>query len=290
MPGKMMLDPIGFGLDGQDDPSWTGKSPSARRILVTLLSLFVYPDPRPCPSLAFIEALGLLGYDAGTARMALSRARGAKWLESQRDGRRTLWTLSETGRTLLTAGRQRLVTLEKPPYDWDRRLLVLHASVPEDRRSVRYVLQNRLSWLGFGRLSPGTWISFRVEAEPDVAALLNDLDLPDGILFIATPGLAGDMTRMAHRAWDLEGLANRYKSFVKEYAETTVYGGDDALVVYSRMVTDWRAFPFLDPTLPREIAPADWPGREAIHLYRDLSRTLRKPALARWDDFIRAAR
>lgn len=58
-----------------------------------------------------------------------------------------------------------------------------------------------------------------------------------------------------------------------------VAGGAEALVERTRLIHEYRMFPFRDPGLPAELLPADWRGRAAHDLFLAGFGLLRAPAV-----------
>jgi phenylacetic acid degradation operon negative regulatory protein len=56
----------------------------------------------------------------------------------------------------------------------------------------------------------------------------------------------------------------------------------DPLVAQVDLVHAWRRFPWLDPTLPRELLPPDWSGGRAARLFRRQHARLAAGANAEW--------
>jgi phenylacetic acid degradation operon negative regulatory protein len=50
------------------------------------------------------------------------------------------------------------------------------------------------------------------------------------------------------------------------------------------LVHQWRRFPFLDPDLPVDLLPADWPAPEAARRFAQLRSSWLEPAHAWWRD------
>ncbi len=46
----------------------------------------------------------------------------------------------------------------------------------------------------------------------------------------------------------------------------------------SRLLTDWRRLPYVDPGLPLELLPSRWNGVRAAELFADLGDRLSSPA------------
>jgi phenylacetic acid degradation operon negative regulatory protein len=44
------------------------------------------------------------------------------------------------------------------------------------------------------------------------------------------------------------------------------------------MLTAWRRLPYLDPGIPLDLLPADWPGLDAEQLFATLDQRLRAAA------------
>ncbi|ODU07033.1 MAG: hypothetical protein ABS81_02800 [Pseudonocardia sp. SCN 72-86] len=265
------------------------RSGSARAWLLTVLSLYVFPEPRPIPTAALLYALQLFGFDSKASRQALNRAAASGWIEARKDGRRAMWDLTLTGHQLMMDGRRRLQNLESVDRQWDGRFVLVNASVPQSQRALRHKIRTRLTWLGFGVMSPATWISIRLDAEQDAVELLNRLKIDGASTFIATPGRAGDFQEVVRRAWDLDALASEYRAFIEEFATERPGEGDDVLIAYTRLVHSWRRFPFMDPTLPAALLPSGWPGDEAVRVYQSLQSMWRPAAAQRWSEIVATA-
>ena len=84
----------------------------------------------------------------------------------------------------------------------------------------------------------------------------------------------GDSLGLVRRAWDVEGLARVLLPLARRrrgrWCPRPGRDPDDeqAFAARSRLVHEWRKFLFLDPGLPRELLPGDWPGDRAAELLR----------------------
>jgi phenylacetic acid degradation operon negative regulatory protein len=81
--------------------------------------------------------------------------------------------------------------------------------------------------------------------------------------------------------WDLPAVAGLYDEFVAEHRGLTRLSSPDparAFTAYVPMLTSWRRFPYLDPGIPLELLPEDWPGIRAGELFAQLDGHLREPA------------
>ena len=103
-----------------------------------------------------------------------------------------------------------------------------------------------------------------------------------------TAGHDGDSLGLVRRAWDVEGLARSYSAgspTPRSWSPSAGSEPDDeqAFAARSRLVHEWRKFLFLDPGLPRELLPEDWPGDRAADYFDAESERL-LPAATRFVD------
>jgi phenylacetic acid degradation operon negative regulatory protein len=255
---------------------------SARALLLTVLGEFVLPQSGSIWTSTVIEGLATLDVGERNARQAVARLGDDGLLVAERVGRMTRWHLTERAERLLTDGTRRIYGFAAGTPTWDRRWLVVITSIPEDERAKRHQLRSRLGFAGFGFLGAGIAISPHVEREPAVNEVLRDLCLDrSAVVFVAETGSLVPDAQLIGRAWDLDGLAARYRAFLAGTADREVCGGDAAFAAIVDLVHEWRRFPFEDPEIPVDLLPADWPGVAARALF-DERRAAWSPAATRW--------
>ncbi len=251
---------------------------------MTLLGEFVLPNGGVAWTQTLIEALALLGVRDKAARQAISRMHERGWLERTRVGRRTQWRLSESTRALLETGAERIYGFGRTGRAWDGSWLIVLASLPERDRSLRYRMAVGLSWSGFGSLGNGTWISPWADEESSAVQVLDGLGV-DAASFVGTLGQLGKQSELVDQAWDLATLRGHYESFLADTAplvENETSEGESSLTELALLVHRWRRFPFLDPGLPGDLLPADWPGQAAADRFTEARARLLEPATAQW--------
>ena len=243
---------------------------SARSLLLTVLGEFVLPDDRPVWTATIIDLLADLGVAEKAARQAIMRTADSAWIEPSRVGRETRWSLTPAGTRLLREGRERIYGFASDERPWDGRWLLLSIGVPENNRALRQRLRTRLGWTGLGSINPTTWVTPRVEREPEACRVLDELDLRAGSWsFVATAGQLGDERSLARSAWDLDAIERRYEDFLELVGRPRPRTDRQALVAQVRLVQEWRRFPLLDPGLPRELLPPRWSGNRAADVFRE---------------------
>ena len=259
-----------------------GHSGSARSLLLTVLGEYVLPTG-PVWTATIVDCFAALGVEEKSTRQALARLASDGWIVAERDGRRTRWALTASGRTLLTEGAARIYSFAAEEASWHGRWLVLTVSVPEHNRKTRHLARTRLAWAGFGSPAPGVWVSANPDREAEAKQILADLGLVEGLFsFIGPFAGIGSPTELVAKAWDLDEVAARYRLFIDAVTATDPRSPTEFLAAQIQLVHDWRRMPFADPQLPRDLLPPDWIGRKAVNLFHARHAAWAEPAASAW--------
>ena len=240
-------------------------SESARGLLFTVLGELVLPHGGLAWTSALIDVLGRLGVEEKAARQAVMRTGADGWLTSERIGRRSRWRLTARAEQLLTEGTERIYGFRGATAHWDGQWVLVLARVAESDRAARHLLRTRLRWAGFGSPVPGVWISTHAERAAEARALLaQSAAFDDAQVFVARHHGGGDLESFVAQAWDLPAIEQNYRDFLESFASAAA---SDPLSRLVDLVHAWRAFPWRDPGLPRELLPARWSGQRAAALF-----------------------
>jgi phenylacetic acid degradation operon negative regulatory protein len=264
-----------------------GFEPTPQELVMTLLGSYVRPrDTRQVWSGGLVALLSELGFSDGAARIALARLAHRDLLARHKQGRLVHYTLTRRSIAVLEDGDRRIFSLgreSRGPGDWT----VLWQNVPESRRQARERLVRRLRFLGFGSIQDGTWLTPH-DREADVVALLDELGITEYAgLMLGKPSAALDVRAFASRAWDLDGLDQRYDAFVAEfggYAEHCQLDDPGAFWLRTRLVHTFRQFPSLDPELPPRLVPPPAGRAAAVELFHALYAALAPAAQRHFDE------
>jgi phenylacetic acid degradation operon negative regulatory protein len=257
---------------------------SARALLLVLLGEFVWPSVQPVWSATLLRALADLDVESNAARKALQRTAESGLIAAEREGRRVRWTITHDGSRTLAAGDDRVLQWDSRDTSWDGRWLIVSVPVPERQRRLRHHLQSRLFWAGLGSPVPGEWITPHWERADEVAKIIRDLGLDDQAhMFIGAPGPIADEHRLVARSWDLDRLAAEYRDFIDAFAGLNPRSDLECLRARVALTQNWRRFPYLDPDLPKQFLPDDWPGHEASRVFRDRHNTFQVPSVRHWN-------
>jgi phenylacetic acid degradation operon negative regulatory protein len=239
-----------------------------------------------------VSLMGCFDVSEATVRVVVARLRKEGWLSSRREGRETVYALTDAAWKLLDEGRERIFHRAQGPWDGQWNMIIY--SVAESERGLREQLRKKLAWLGFGPLSSSVWLS-----PHDRGGVVKDAfaDEPAVRLdaFRSRSGGAPEDRDIATRAWDLDGLDRAYSDLLATYRpRLSAYRagelqGAEALVERMRLVHDYRRFPFRDPDLPPELLPEGWCGRVAHEVFLEAHGLLRGSAEACADALMSSA-
>ncbi|MCX6465687.1 MAG: PaaX family transcriptional regulator [Pseudonocardiales bacterium] len=231
--------------------------------------------------------MGCFDVPEPTVRVVVTRLRREGWLASRREGRETVYALTDAAWALLDEGRARIFDRAAGPWDGQWHMVIY--SVPETDRALRERLRKKLAWFGFGPLSSSVWLSPHDRLDDVVRAFADEPAVRLDVFRTRSAGPAADRD-IAARAWDLAALDRDYAGLLARYRPRLVGyreggpAGSAALVERMRLVHDYRRFPFRDPDLPPELLPPGWSGRAAHEVFLEAHGLLRAPAEACVDD------
>lgn len=253
-------------------------------LIFTLFGLYIVPRGGGAWTAGLLRLLRVLGVSERAARSTLSRMSRKGWLRSKRRGRHSRYEITERGLRVVRGGETRI--FEPRRVAWDGRWHLVVYSVPEGKRGLRSRLRARLSWLGFGRLAPGAWVS-PTDRGDEVEAEIDDLGArPYAVYFAGSRLPSLSHSEIVSRCWDLKDLNREYEKFLKLYAPAfsqarSAFRRGRGLLAeecFRRrfwLTLDFSQFPRRDPNLPPPLLPKGWHGtrgRDVFASYHDLLR------------------
>lgn len=177
--------------------------------------------------------------------------------------------------------RSRRIFVHREPARLVDGWLLVSYSLPESERDRRHLLRSGLEQLGFASMGAGQWLA-PAWLKTDVVELGRNLGVADQMtLFVGQFEGFGHLRDLVERCWDLPALGAQYREFVQlqgpQLAKLRLAPAVDPLqayVSYTMALHTWRIMPVLDPSLPAEVLPADWPGNQAADLFFELRKLL----------------
>lgn len=263
------------------------------------------------PVASIVRLTGTVGVQAPATRTAISRLVAQGWLAPAQRGGVRGYAATPDARERWRHAHTRIYS--PGPAPWDGSWHVVHVDSGGERRR-RDQVATTLSYLGYGRLGGGTWVSPR--PSPELAGSLGRLQVRwvavHGPLDLADPGAGATWTdpdagasgadpgagasgadpgagapgaevrALAASVWDLQSLGSAYTTFTDlalHSARTDAGDPRSAYVARTTLVHEWRRFLFRDPDLPAAVLPQGWPGHRAREVFLQTAELL-APAAA----------
>ena len=272
-----------FAQDGRLPRSQVGTNP--QHLLITLMGDYWHGRTDPLPSAALVELLAEFDISEPSARAALNRLTKRGLLLTSKRGRNTYYGANPSAIPLLTGTFSRIIAFgTHESRAWDGKWTLVAFSVPEAQRQLRHTVRTNLRWLGFAALYDGLWASPWDEQDA-VLAKLSELEVGSTTVMRAT--IDSRSTIQPLSAWDLDALKRKYIEFEEEFspileeARRGALTASQALVNRTEVMDSWRNFIGLEPDLPTELLPEDWPRSQMRALFFELHDDLAPVAQAR---------
>lgn len=256
--------------------------PNPQHLLGTVLGEYLDSSDAAFPASAVVAVLREFDITPASARAALGRLVRRGLLTTRGSGRTTVYHVPPQTITRHRSTMHGFLAFGAEPPPWDGEWTAASFSLSQAQQAERHAVRRTLGTLGFVRLYDSVWICPRADVGPVRDALQDLLGEVDGARWSVMRVRFEDETgpHGPALAYDLAGLAARYREFVDEYAPlraATRAGSVDAvhaLVARTRIMDVWRRFSRSDPDLPAHLLPMPWPRDEARALFLEIHSTL----------------
>jgi len=240
-----------------------------------------------------IKLLANFDLSQQAVRSAISRMSRKGLIKVRRVGRRSYYSLTSHGRTLLTEGARRI--FKRKTTKWDGNWNIVTYSIPEKTRETRDIFRRELAWLGYGPLSEATWVS-PYDMTKEVNELAEKLNIRDCVqIFSAKQVGSVNPKSIINWGWDLDKIHEKYRNFVQKYQNKLkdhqkrleageVIEPSECFVERFHLIHEYRRLPFYDPDLPIELLPDNWLRPQAANLFNEYHDLLARKANEYFDD------
>lgn len=235
---------------------------------------------------SLIKLLEAFGHNEQSVRAAVSRMSKQGWVQSERRGNKSFYSLTDQGIIRMEEASRRIY--KEPKQPWDGKWWILIYNIQEDKRYLRDKLREELVWSGFGQLSNSCWITPN-NLEKEINLLIKKYGIEQNVTFFhASYKGMEDHTSLVKKCWDLEQVNQKYAEFIEQYSQKYIIhknkinknemSDSSCFVEKTLLVHEFRKFLFIDPSLPDELLPKKWLGDSAADLFKEYNDILSKPA------------
>lgn len=245
---------------------------------------------------SLINLMADFGISERLVRTSVFRLVKDGWLQSAQIGRRSYYSLTDSGRERFEQATHRIYGTPASHWDGEWCLLLLSMLDTENKEFVR----KECGWLGFGPMSANVL----AHPSPDLAELdvtIRRLGVADDIIVMSGRTIKSEtaMRELARSCWNLDEIDARYERFVQRFrpllkalsgtAKKTQLSEKSAFLVRTLLIQEYRKVLLRDPQLPAELLPANWHGATAYQLCRNLYRIIYAKADSYLDDNVETA-
>lgn len=227
-------------------------------IIITMFGDAILPRGGKVWLSTLIDVCAHLGIEAGSVRAAMSRLAQDGWVLRERQGRKSLYSLSDRGREEFLSASNRIYAPLDRHWDGKWAILIISEEAGEERDLRRTTLRSQ----GFGAVGPTIFIRPDLPDSPGFASASRG-----DFLFRADLADPADLASLGTLAWDLSGLDASYQAFEQLYAPLV----DDieraaapdplcAIALRTMLIHDFRRLVLRDPMLPEALVGSDWIG------------------------------
>ena len=249
-----------------------------RAAMLTLYGDYVLPRGGEIGIGSLVRLLSSFGLSEQAIRSAVSRMCRSGLLKAKRANRKSYYSLTSEGRSLLTEGALRI--FQRKQAHWDGNWNIVTYSIPEPMRQARDRLRLELGWMGYGPLGEATWISPH-DLTREVKKLLRKLNIEEYVNIFSAQHQGGiDPKKIVSRCWDLDKIHQNYTDFLNDYRpkleehRKRLQTGEaiepgECFVARFNLIHEYRKLPFFDPDLPLELLPENWLRPQAAALFNE---------------------
>jgi phenylacetic acid degradation operon negative regulatory protein len=235
---------------------------------------------------SLIKLLETFGQNEQAVRAAVSRMSKQGWIQSERRGNKSFYSLTEQGKARMKEAARRIYNEPAPP--WDGKWWILLYNIPEEKRHLRDKLREELVWSGFGPLTNSCWITPN-HLEQEINILIKKYGVEKYVNFFCASykGLQ-EQHDLVKNCWDIGEINNHYENFIQQYSQKYIIhknklnkqemSDSSCFVERTLLVHQYRKFLFIDPGLPEELLPDKWLGDSAAELFKEYYQILSQPA------------
>ncbi|WP_050615000.1 phenylacetic acid degradation operon negative regulatory protein PaaX [Bacillus testis] len=235
---------------------------------------------------SLISLLKEFGHNEQGVRVAISRMVKQGWLQSEKQGNKSNYFLTEQGIGRMEEAAKRIYKLA--PQKWDGKWRILMYTIPEEKRQIRDELRKELLWSGFGSFSNACWISPN-HLEKEVRLLIQKYHIEEYTDFFISDYMGPrNPLELVEKSWPLDEIEEKYEAFIATYSpqyiihQSSIQRGEmsdgECFVELTNLVHEYRKFLFIDPGLPKELLRSRWSGNHAALLFSEYYKILAGPA------------
>ena len=231
---------------------------------------------------SLIKALSPFGLDSRLVRTAAFRLVQDEWLHSERVGRCSFYSLTETGLLHFEAAAKRIYAPE--PVSWDGKWTLVIPTLVET--GERDQLVKELSWLGYANFGGGI-LGYPGNDRVSLDKSLRALKMQDKVAIMPARSeevaSSKSLQALMRECWNIDELGQRYREFIERFspitsAVATALTPEESFQVRTLLIHEYRRILLKHTDLPEGTLPKNWAGHIAHEMTANIYRAVHKKA------------
>lgn len=256
------------------------KELQANSLIITLLGDSILPRGGQIWLGSLIQLLSLFDLNERLVRTTVFRLSKEGWLENLSAGRRANYAISEQSRLHFTKAAEQIYAAQSPIWDQQWRLILTAGDLSAKDKTY---LKKILFWQGFGKLGADIFIHPSTNLHTALDGLSSDNMahiMPSLMPLMAVDAclpMSINNVDLVKKAWDLEKLGSAYQKFIHTYEpfiptllQHDWYEPEEAFILRTLLIHDYRRLLLRDPQLPDSLLPEHWSDHQARRLCKDI--------------------
>ncbi|MFA9215636.1 MAG: phenylacetic acid degradation operon negative regulatory protein PaaX [Sphingomonadaceae bacterium] len=253
--------------------------PRSKSLVVTIFGDAIVPHGGTVWLGSLIELLEPFGVNDRLLRTSVFRLAQEGWLGSQRDGRRSSYSITPGAMARFVHAYRRIYAPLNVHWDGSWTLIINPGAIDAVERGA---LRKELLWEGYALLAPGVF--GHPAANRVVLQEMLVRQKVEGKLLVLQASsdqqVSGQpLQALVSEGWDLRSVADGYRQFIARFEpllallqDGPAISAQQAFMMRSLLIHAYRRVQLHDPQLPVELLPEPWPGAQAYQLARDIYR------------------
>ncbi len=249
------------------------ETPRSKSLIVSAFGDSIAPYSEGIWLGELIDLLAPLGLNERLVRTSAFRLIEEGWLRARREGRRSFYALTDSGRSKFEKAYSHIYDPLEAEWDQHWTMVILPRQV--EASSDRSEFKRELTWSGFASLTAGLFVHPTIPPS-EVRALLERYNLAEQVILMRSIDADTSLQRQGDQtlleSWNLSEVGSRYEKFIDRFAplleliRKEPLTPNEGFLLQTLLIHSFRRTNLNDPRLPLSLLPADWAGQRGFEL------------------------
>ncbi len=258
----------------------------ANSLILTLFGDFIAAHGGEIWLGSLIKMVAPLGINQRLVRTSVFRLTEKGLLQSRQVGRRSFYSLTDTGYRQMSSAAERIYRYDD--YQWDGNWCLVLTTLSNLEQKDRERFRNELLWLGFNRLTRGVYAHPMVK-QAQVHKLAREMKIEDAVVVMRANATGDDPYRTAGNLirynFNFDMMKQEYQEHIDYFSDILAAAEQSrekspelCFLVRLLLINRFRRILLSEPEIPLELMPADCLSHRAREITERLYRLVCNPA------------